>query len=75
MTLFATCPSCTIEMWRWQRTCSACVAAFSPSSLGSPGTVGRPDAADGPSRIRQMLVGVAVAVGRVVTDYLRAPLG
>jgi hypothetical protein len=27
MNLFATCPSCTVEVWGWQRMCSGCVAA------------------------------------------------
>ncbi len=66
MTLFATCPSCTIEIWGWQRTCSACVAAFSPSSVASPGILGQADSVDGPSWIRQMVARLAVAVGRVV---------
>ena len=41
MKLFATCPSCTIEMWGWQRTCFACGAACRPSPATPPETRGR----------------------------------
>jgi hypothetical protein len=73
MTLFATCPSCTIEMWGWQRTCSVCATASRPSPVASPATCDRADAAAVPSRIGQLLAGLAVAVGRVAPDHCRTP--
>jgi hypothetical protein len=44
MKLFAECPSCTIDLWGWQRTCSDCEAAFSPSPATSPETRGHQSA-------------------------------
>jgi hypothetical protein len=41
MKLFTTCQSCTIELWGWQRTCSACGTACSPSPASPPETRGR----------------------------------
>jgi hypothetical protein len=72
MTLFATCPFCTIETWGWQRSCAACEAASRPSPA-APETRDRTHAAAGASRIGQLLTALAVAVGRVMADHCRTP--
>jgi hypothetical protein len=73
MKLFATCPSCTIDIWGWQRTCSACEAASSARPAESPETLFPAASTVSPSRLGQIVAGLAVAVGRVVPNHPRTP--